>query len=276
MLSAAAADGHDIHVRSAYRSYAEQERTFAYWVSVLGEAEARRVSAEPGHSEHQLGTTADLTTADVGYDLTRGVRRYAGRALARGQRSHLRLRAKLPCRRRGGHRLRVRAVALPLHRPGARGGLEGERADAGGVPAGAEVGASEQEPEDGFADLPFLSVPMRRPGATSRSSAALSPACRRCQPAAAIIAPLSVQSAGGGMITGTGERSVSDLAQERVGGDAAGEDDLVGAVVLGGLYGLRDERIDDRLLERRRQLRCDPAARLPRRGRCAARASSAR
>jgi len=62
--------GDDIYVRSAYRSYAEQERTFAYWVDVLGEAEARRVSAEPGHSEHQLGTAADLTTADVGYDLT--------------------------------------------------------------------------------------------------------------------------------------------------------------------------------------------------------------
>ena len=70
MLSAATAAGYDIRVRSAYRSYAEQERTFAYWVSVLGEAEARRVSAEAGHSEHQLGTAADLTTSDVGYDLT--------------------------------------------------------------------------------------------------------------------------------------------------------------------------------------------------------------
>jgi zinc D-Ala-D-Ala carboxypeptidase len=70
MLSDASAQGHDIYVRSAYRSYAEQERTFAYWVCVLGEAEARRVSAEPGHSEHQLGTTADFTSAHLGYDLT--------------------------------------------------------------------------------------------------------------------------------------------------------------------------------------------------------------
>lgn len=70
MLSAAEAEGHEIRVRSAYRSYAEQERTFAYWVSALGETEARRVSAEAGHSEHQLGTTADLTNADAGYDLT--------------------------------------------------------------------------------------------------------------------------------------------------------------------------------------------------------------
>ena len=70
MLSGAYAEGHDIYARSAYRSYAEQERTFAYWVSELGETEARRVSAEAGHSEHQLGTAADLTTLAVGYDLS--------------------------------------------------------------------------------------------------------------------------------------------------------------------------------------------------------------
>jgi LAS superfamily LD-carboxypeptidase LdcB len=72
MLSTAYDQGHDIYSRSAYRSYAEQERTFAYWVSVLGEEEARRVSAEAGHSEHQLGTAVDLTNTDVGYDLTEG------------------------------------------------------------------------------------------------------------------------------------------------------------------------------------------------------------
>jgi D-alanyl-D-alanine carboxypeptidase len=70
MMAEAAALGHDIGVRSSYRSYAEQERTFAYWVSVLGEVEARRVSAAAGHSEHQLGTAVDLTSAEVGYDLT--------------------------------------------------------------------------------------------------------------------------------------------------------------------------------------------------------------
>jgi D-alanyl-D-alanine carboxypeptidase len=70
MLSDAFGAGYDIYVRSAYRSYAEQERTFAYWVGALGEAEARRVSAEPGHSEHQLGTAADLTVADAAYDLS--------------------------------------------------------------------------------------------------------------------------------------------------------------------------------------------------------------
>ena len=35
----------------------------------IGEEEAARVSAKPGHSEHQLGTTIDFTTPRVDYDL---------------------------------------------------------------------------------------------------------------------------------------------------------------------------------------------------------------
>jgi D-alanyl-D-alanine carboxypeptidase len=60
---------YDIRCRSAYRSYADQEDTFNYWVSVLGYDEATRVSAMPGHSEHQLGSTCDLTSPEVGWDL---------------------------------------------------------------------------------------------------------------------------------------------------------------------------------------------------------------
>ncbi len=70
LLDAARADGHRLFVVSAYRSYQQQEQTFQYWVSVLGEAEARRTSAEPGHSEHQLGTTVDLSSATVGGQLS--------------------------------------------------------------------------------------------------------------------------------------------------------------------------------------------------------------
>jgi D-alanyl-D-alanine carboxypeptidase len=69
MLRHAASQGHDIRVRSAYRSHAEQEATFRYWVSVLGLEEASRVSATAGHSEHQLGSTVDLTTGEVRFDL---------------------------------------------------------------------------------------------------------------------------------------------------------------------------------------------------------------
>jgi LAS superfamily LD-carboxypeptidase LdcB len=70
MLSAARNDGHDIRVRSAYRSYTEQQATFQYWIDQLGEEEARRVSAPPGHSEHQLGTAVDFTSASVGWQLS--------------------------------------------------------------------------------------------------------------------------------------------------------------------------------------------------------------
>lgn len=65
MLDAARAEGYPLFVVSAYRSYEQQVETFRYWVSQLGEAEARRTSAEPGHSEHQLGTTVDLSSPSL-------------------------------------------------------------------------------------------------------------------------------------------------------------------------------------------------------------------
>jgi D-alanyl-D-alanine carboxypeptidase len=70
MLDGASAAGYDIRVVSGYRSYADQQYTYDYWVGQLGQAEADRVSAKPGYSEHQLGVTADLGSADFGWDLT--------------------------------------------------------------------------------------------------------------------------------------------------------------------------------------------------------------
>ena len=71
MLDAALAEaGLLVQVRSSFRSYAYQEQTFSYWVSTelsaghsqeQAELIASTYSAQPGHSEHQLGTTADLT-----------------------------------------------------------------------------------------------------------------------------------------------------------------------------------------------------------------------
>jgi D-alanyl-D-alanine carboxypeptidase len=69
LLDAAHAAGLDIRVRSSYRSYATQQATFAYWVQQHGLAEAERESARAGHSEHQLGTTVDLSSASVAWDL---------------------------------------------------------------------------------------------------------------------------------------------------------------------------------------------------------------
>jgi D-alanyl-D-alanine carboxypeptidase len=70
LVAAAAAEGFDVRTRSSYRSYDEQVWTFAYWIEQLGQEEAERVSAKPGHSEHQLGTTADVTTPTVGWALS--------------------------------------------------------------------------------------------------------------------------------------------------------------------------------------------------------------
>jgi len=69
MVAAAKSAGVDLRIKSAYRSYAEQVRTFAYWVGLLGEAQARRESAEPGHSEHQLGATVDFADPANGWEL---------------------------------------------------------------------------------------------------------------------------------------------------------------------------------------------------------------
>ena len=63
LASAARAAGKPLAVRSAYRSYATQQATFAMWVRRSGYEQALRFSARPGHSEHQLGTTVDFTTA---------------------------------------------------------------------------------------------------------------------------------------------------------------------------------------------------------------------
>jgi D-alanyl-D-alanine carboxypeptidase len=60
LREAAEAAGVPLEVQSAYRSYAYQERTFAYWVELQGYDAALRTSARPGHSEHQLGTAVDL------------------------------------------------------------------------------------------------------------------------------------------------------------------------------------------------------------------------
>ena len=60
MYSAAAAEGVQLTVTSAYRSYDTQVDTFNYWAARDGEAKANTYSARAGQSEHQLGTTLDF------------------------------------------------------------------------------------------------------------------------------------------------------------------------------------------------------------------------
>lgn len=63
LVSAARAAGKPIRIVSAHRSYAAQQTTFAQNVAKYGYQLALRRSARPGHSEHQLGTTLDVTHA---------------------------------------------------------------------------------------------------------------------------------------------------------------------------------------------------------------------
>lgn len=59
---AAAANGTPIGVIVGYRSYASQASLFERRTDELGASEAGSRVARPGHSEHQLGTTLDITS----------------------------------------------------------------------------------------------------------------------------------------------------------------------------------------------------------------------
>ena len=61
MVLAAQSDGLKINLVSGYRSYDYQVDLYARHVRERGEAEADRVSARAGHSEHQTGLAMDLS-----------------------------------------------------------------------------------------------------------------------------------------------------------------------------------------------------------------------
>jgi D-alanyl-D-alanine carboxypeptidase len=62
LREAAAANGTPLSIIAAYRSYAQQADLYQRRVGELGDTEAGSRVARPGHSEHQLGTTIDVTT----------------------------------------------------------------------------------------------------------------------------------------------------------------------------------------------------------------------
>lgn len=65
MFSAANAEGAGgMRLQSAYRSYNTQVNTYQYYVNTLGQAQADIASARAGHSEHQTGLTADISTGN--------------------------------------------------------------------------------------------------------------------------------------------------------------------------------------------------------------------
>lgn len=60
LFAAAAADGVPMTLLSGFRSYQTQVSTYQHWVEVNGKAEADRISARPGYSEHQTGLVVDI------------------------------------------------------------------------------------------------------------------------------------------------------------------------------------------------------------------------
>jgi len=66
LFQSATDNGHTLVATSGYRSYWTQQATHNHFIASMGEAEARRVSARPGHSEHQLGLAIDITTPALG------------------------------------------------------------------------------------------------------------------------------------------------------------------------------------------------------------------
>jgi D-alanyl-D-alanine carboxypeptidase len=67
MVNAAKNDGIDLSIVSAYRSYSTQASTYQYWVNYNNGCVscADRISARPGHSQHQLGTTLDFSSNEI-------------------------------------------------------------------------------------------------------------------------------------------------------------------------------------------------------------------
>ncbi|HEY5806065.1 MAG TPA: M15 family metallopeptidase [Candidatus Saccharimonadales bacterium] len=63
LAKAAASEGVNLMIISAYRSYETQINIYNSEVRGFGQAQADRESARPGHSEHQTGWAADIGTA---------------------------------------------------------------------------------------------------------------------------------------------------------------------------------------------------------------------
>lgn len=70
MLAAAVADGVDLRVISAYRSFGTQSTLKSTYKMTYGAGTANKFSADQGYSEHQLGTTVDFTTKKLGVNFS--------------------------------------------------------------------------------------------------------------------------------------------------------------------------------------------------------------
>ncbi|MFA6273485.1 MAG: M15 family metallopeptidase [Candidatus Paceibacterota bacterium] len=70
LLDAAKANGITLYVKSAYRSFTEQQTLKSTYSIIYGAGTANSFAADQGYSEHQLGTATDFITSGLGGDLT--------------------------------------------------------------------------------------------------------------------------------------------------------------------------------------------------------------
>ena len=67
LKQAALEEGLEISFMSGYRSYGEQYEVYSGWNKTYPDGEADRISARPGHSEHQLGLAIDVNSIEFSF-----------------------------------------------------------------------------------------------------------------------------------------------------------------------------------------------------------------
>jgi D-alanyl-D-alanine carboxypeptidase len=70
LIDSAGRDGHTLFILSGFRSYGEQERLLRDEIAQFGKVVAEKQVAPAGHSEHQLGLAADITSKRAPYELS--------------------------------------------------------------------------------------------------------------------------------------------------------------------------------------------------------------
>ncbi|SNS53130.1 LD-carboxypeptidase LdcB, LAS superfamily [Anaerovirgula multivorans] len=70
LFKAAEREGFYLYAVSGFRSYSRQQAIYKNSVEKLGQIEADRISAKPGHSEHQTGLAMDITSKGAGFALS--------------------------------------------------------------------------------------------------------------------------------------------------------------------------------------------------------------
>lgn len=70
LFTAGDQEGIFLFAASGFRSYNRQQSVYNSHIQNLGQVEADKISAKPGHSEHQTGLAMDVTSHSAGFSLS--------------------------------------------------------------------------------------------------------------------------------------------------------------------------------------------------------------